>query len=219
MHSRTAEDQLREEYFSLLPQMRLVADELEAEIRFLLIPITRQWEKHDRVIVKARIKECESAIAALRRRRELWVFDEPLAPQRSLKTLNDLAGCRILAFPRSRVLEIDRAVRERFSDWVADPVPPAEGTTNSLASKYHGYCRIHGGVRAEVQVMSMLVGMFWEVEHGALYKPVERLRGLERDVWIRESTADVIRAMHAFEERFETLASSDPVCEEPAETH
>jgi ppGpp synthetase/RelA/SpoT-type nucleotidyltranferase len=219
MSIRTAEDYLREEYFSLLPQMRLAAEELEADVRHLLVPLMHSWESHERVMVKSRVKECESAIDSLRRRQEYWQFPEPTLARRSLRMLNDLVGVRVLAFPKSRVLEIDDVVRDRFWDWVPDPVPPLAGTANVLALKYHGYCKTHGYVRAEIQLMSMLVGMYWEVEHGALYKPGDRLRGMEVDLKMHARSADVIRAMSTFEAEFETLTSAPLSKAEPTFQH
>jgi ppGpp synthetase/RelA/SpoT-type nucleotidyltranferase len=205
MCARKPEDTLREEYFALLPQIRLVAEELEAEIRALLVPLMRGWESHERVTVKSRIKECESAIAALRRRQELVELEQTTPSPRSLRMLNDLVGVRILAFPKLRVSAIEEAVRARFCDWIADHVPPAAGTAIPMALKYHGYCKTHCHIRAEIQLMPMLVGLYWEVEHGALYKPGDRLRGLEVSEHMKERNADLIRAMHAFEDQFETL--------------
>ncbi len=210
MVARTVEDQLREEYFELLPHARHAAAELEAEVRYLLVPIMRRLESHERIVIKSRIKECESAIGALRRRPEFCDFSSPDFVPSSLKSLNDLAGVRILAFPRHRVLEIDNVLSQRFCDWVADPVPPAPGTATSLALKYHGYCSGHCRVRTEIQVMSMLIGMFWEVEHAALYKPGQRLRGIEMSLKMQDRNADVIRALTAFEAQFEALAHAKP---------
>ncbi len=36
---RTIEDRLREEYFELLPDIRRVAEHLEAEVRYCVLPI------------------------------------------------------------------------------------------------------------------------------------------------------------------------------------
>jgi ppGpp synthetase/RelA/SpoT-type nucleotidyltranferase len=213
MTPRTPEDYLREEYFSLLPQLRLVAEELESEVRHLLIPLMTTWERHERLLIKSRVKECESAIASLRRRQELWALADEQAPSWSLRALNDLVGVRVLAFPKARVLDIDEALRDCLWDWRADPVPPAPGTANSLALKYHGYCKTHSQVRAEIQLMSMLVGMYWEVEHGTLYKPGDKLKGLEASLKMHAFSTEVLRAMQAFEDQFATLTSPRP---EPA---
>jgi ppGpp synthetase/RelA/SpoT-type nucleotidyltranferase len=154
--ARTADDLLRAEYFTLVPGIRRSAEELEAEVRHLLIPISRQLESHERVVIKSRVKDCESAIAALRRRQEIWDFENSPEWLPSLTSLKDLAGVRILAFPKCRVLEIDAVLRQRFGHWTRDPVPAVNGTSNSLALKYYGRCSEHCRVHSEIQLMSML---------------------------------------------------------------
>lgn len=64
--ARSIEDRLREEYFVLLPEIRRVTEQLEAEVRYHILPILRGLEQYEQVIVKSRIKECESALDALR---------------------------------------------------------------------------------------------------------------------------------------------------------
>ena len=217
MISRKPEDLLREEYFALLPHIRSAAEELEVEVRFLLMPLVRELEPHERIVIKSRVKECESAITSLRRRQEPGEFDDDTDSfSTSLTALNDLAGVRVLAFPKRRVLEIDNVLRSRFWEWTSDPVPPAPGTANSLALKYHGYCNNHRQVRTEIQLMSMLVGMFWEVEHAALYKPGPRLRGMEISLKMQDRNAEVIRALNAFEAQFEALACAKPSSAAPS---
>src|SRR5689334_6797839 len=107
MSSRTIEDQLRSEYFELLPHVRRVADELETEVRYLLMPVMRHLESHEKIVVRSRVKDCESAIASLGRRPEFLELGEPGREWPTLRTLKDLAGVRILAFPKRRVSEID----------------------------------------------------------------------------------------------------------------
>src|SRR5689334_6986611 len=114
MSTRTIEDRLRSEYFDLLPGIRRVADEAETEVRYLLIPIMRNLESHEKIVVKSRVKDCESAIDALRRRPEYFALGSPSHKPPTLRALKDLAGVRVLAFPRRRVLEIDEALRDRF---------------------------------------------------------------------------------------------------------
>ena len=75
MIGRTVEDRLREEYFELLPEIRRVANELEAEVKHCLLPISRKLEPHERVLVTSRIKDCESAVGKLRLRQEPAIFD------------------------------------------------------------------------------------------------------------------------------------------------
>lgn len=75
MEGRTVEDKLREEYFEILPEMHTVCDHLEAEIKYRVLPISRSLDRFERIIVRSRIKECESALDALRRRQEGATFD------------------------------------------------------------------------------------------------------------------------------------------------
>ncbi len=65
---RTVEDRLREEYFQLLPEVRRVTGQIESQINYHLLPIANVLEAYERMIVKTKVKECESAVNALRRR-------------------------------------------------------------------------------------------------------------------------------------------------------
>ena len=66
MAERSIEDALREEYFDLLPNIRRVAELLEAEIRHCVLPITLRLDRFEQMVVRSRIKECDSALNSLR---------------------------------------------------------------------------------------------------------------------------------------------------------
>ena len=53
MAERTAEDRLREEYFMLLPAARRVLEELEAEVRHSLLPLSSELDSYERLVVTA----------------------------------------------------------------------------------------------------------------------------------------------------------------------
>lgn len=112
---RTIEDRLREEYFELLPVVGRVAAELEAEVRYAVLPICRRLDKYERLLVTSRIKECESALDALRRRQQGGTFDRDRPALYTLANLNDLAGVRVLVCPKGRLPEIDQELRKRFT--------------------------------------------------------------------------------------------------------
>jgi len=156
MSERTIQDRLREEYFDLLPEISLVADELEARIQFYTLDIAQNLAGHEHRIVKARVKECESAIKALEKRSGATNVQEPSGgsgqgqrdrlggtfnpdtPERdSLTELHDLAGVRVLAFPPRRLREIDQELQKHFHDWEADPF---KDVGDQLAFKYYGRC-------------------------------------------------------------------------------
>jgi ppGpp synthetase/RelA/SpoT-type nucleotidyltranferase len=208
MPERSVEDRLREEYFDLLPDIRHVAEHLETEVRHSVLPILRRLDRYEQLSVRSRIKECDSALEALRRRQEGDTFDRDRPELYTLTALNDLAGVRVLAFPRELLLEIDAELRGQFPIWTPDPVPGIDENGKPLAFKYHGFCEASSDVKGEVQIVSMLIGLFWEVEHSAIYKPAPQFKYIPRSPEMRDRTAEVYRALRSFEETLETLVRS-----------
>lgn len=74
-----------------------------------------------------------------------------------------------------------------------------------LAYKYSGFCASSPVILGEYQIASVLTGLFWEVEHDAIYKPSPRLRGITRSIDMKEPTATVYAALRHFEDEFERL--------------
>jgi hypothetical protein len=213
MSERTVEDRLREEYFALLPESRRLLEELEAEVRHCLLPLSSSLDRYEKIEVNSRVKDCESALGALRRRQEFATFDPDRADSYTLTSLNDLAGVRVLAFPRSRWREANDTLRHYalFSSWTSDPIPSDEGSTEPLAFKYHGFCSRNTKLRAELQVVPMLTGLFWEVEHAAIYKPSPQLKGVLASLEMQRPIREVYRALGIFEAEFERLVRSAPL--------
>jgi ppGpp synthetase/RelA/SpoT-type nucleotidyltranferase len=205
MVERTIEDRLREEYFALLPEIRLVVEQLETEIGHRLLPILQALNPYERLLVTSRVKECESAVDAVRRRQEGATFDRERPERYTLTNLNDLAGVRVLVFPRSRISDIDGALRERFSSWTSDPVPGFDDEDAPVALKYYGYCDASSRVRGEYQIVPMLTGLFWEIEHSTIYKPTPELKGIAESLEMQQRTQEVLDALKKFEEEFEKL--------------
>ena len=54
----------------------------------------------------------------------------------------------------------------------------------------------------------LLVGLFWEVEHSAIYKPSPNLRGIEKSRAMKGRTAAVLSALREFEEEFDRQIDS-----------
>lgn len=199
---RTVEDRLREEYFDLLPEIRRVAEQLETEVRYSLLFLSRKLSRHERLVVTSRVKDCESSVRKLRRRQEGRSFGTELHEKYTLTALNDLAGVRVLIFPRRKIKEVDLALLPVFDGWESDPILE-EGEL--LAFKYRGYTQASSKVKGEYQIMSILTGLFWDVEHSAIYKPEPQLSGIARHSGMMQRTADVLQALRAFEEQFEAL--------------
>lgn len=62
----------------------------------------------------------------------------------------------------------------------------------TLAFKYWGISSASKDVLGEYQIVSMLTGLFWEIEHSAIYKPSPQLRGVTRSLEMKEPIANVL---------------------------
>jgi ppGpp synthetase/RelA/SpoT-type nucleotidyltranferase len=100
--TRTAEDHLRSEYVSLMPAMRRTLLAVETDVRHLLLQPILGLQQHEHITVRSRVKECESAIDALRRRQPYGLFDPDRSTAYSLTDLPDMVGVRVLTFPQRR---------------------------------------------------------------------------------------------------------------------
>jgi len=203
---RALKDRLREEYFDLLPDIRRVARHLETEIRHRLLPISGRLDKYEQITVEARIKVCESALDKVLREEEGRTFDQ--TKTQTLRDLKDLAGVRVLVFPRSHLDEIDLALQPIFEVPTADPILGDGG--ERLALKYWCYCpQASSEIPGEYQIVPMLTRLFWTVEHSAIYKPSPRLKDAVRAPGIRLLRQKVLEALGAFEEEFERLVREE----------
>ena len=205
MVERTIEDYLREEYFDLLPDIRHVTEFLETEVRHCVLPMLGGLNKYEQLKVTSRIKACDSAIEALRGGLEGATFDRDRPDIYSLKNLNDLAGIRILVFPQIRLTEVDQLLVKQFPEWKSDPIRYDGEDGDIIAPKYFGYSQASKDIKGEIQIVSMLIGLFWEVEHSAMYKPAPELRGVAKSLEMKDRRRDVHLALQAFEETFENF--------------
>lgn len=106
---RTIEDRLREEYFALLPEISRVAERLEAEIRYLMLPISGGLRGMKDWLSNAGLSPARARWIN-RRRQETRDFDTNRSEIYTLTSLNDLAGVRVLGFPRNLLAEVDRFI-------------------------------------------------------------------------------------------------------------
>ena len=200
MTQRKVEDFLREQYSELSPEIKKVLFQLQTDVAHLLLNVTLDLKHHERIQIEARAKECDSAIGALRRRIEGRQFDEDTPGEYQLTTLPDLAALRVLVFPRSRLDEVHALVRSKYGDWTSDPVETGE-PKRWRAWKYYGKCSASPWIQAEIQVVPMLTGLFWQIEHDAFYKPRDRiLRGAADKPTVRERREGVYEAFEKLEQ-------------------
>lgn len=200
--TRTVEDRLRAQYFELLPGLQRTLTAIETEVRYALLPLTLELSRYERILVKARLKECESAVDTLRQKQPVGLFDQDHPHNYSLRSLPDLVGVRVLTFPERRRNDVRRVLASTISGWTADPIP---GIPND---KFHGYWSQGDACEAEIQIVPMLIGLFWEVEHSALYKASPNLRGIEKTKTMLDLREAVYGALNTFELEFDRYAES-----------
>ena len=206
---RTVEDRIRAEYFDLLPAMRRAFTAIETEVRHILLPATLALHPHEHIVVRSRLKDCESALNKLRREEGFGVFDPDEPGKYSLTSLPDLVGVRVLTFPERRLESVRQALWPRISEWEADHVTGAHPEEGPIAFKYRGFWKPDDPVKCEIQVVSLLIGLFWEVEHSAIYKPSPNLRGVAESGNMRQRTAAVETALKEFEREFGRLIEDE----------
>lgn len=158
---RTAEDCLRSEYVRLLPALQRTSVAIETEVRHRLLSLTLELDPYERVIVKSRIKDCESAIDALRRRQPYGFFDSDRAEEYSLTNLPDLVGVRVLAFPPRRLNAVRDVLLPRLRTWAADHMPASNPDSSNIGLKYSGRWHDNDVFRSEIQIVSLLIGLFY----------------------------------------------------------
>jgi len=203
---RTVEDRLRAEYFELIPDMQRTLVALEADVRHYLLPVMIALNRYEQVRIAARLKECESAVDSLRRRQRAGVFDLESVGAYSLSSLRDLVAVRVLVFPSYRREQVHAALLPLLSERTSDPVRGIEPGDVPVALKYFGRCNSAlTTLTAEVQIVSSLIGSFWEVEHSALYKTSPNLQGVLLSSRMKARQSAVLSALREFETEFERL--------------
>jgi hypothetical protein len=208
--ARQVEDRLRAEYVDLLPSMQRTLTALMTEVNHVLLSTILTLDRYEQIVVKGRLKESESAVDSLRRRQEIGRFDVHRAETYSLTTLPDLVGIRVLAFPQRRIEDVRRILVNdpRLSSWTNDHIESSNPEQPPIAFKYQGRWNRDDSFRSELQIVSLLIGLFWEVEHSAIYKPTPKLQGLAGSVSMSDRNDAVLIALQQFEREFDRQIES-----------
>jgi ppGpp synthetase/RelA/SpoT-type nucleotidyltranferase len=208
--ARQVEDRLRAEYVDLLPAMQRTLTALMTEVNHVLLPAILRLDRYEQIVVKGRIKNSESAVDSLRRRQRLARFDISQSENYSLITLPDLVGIRVLAFPQRRLQDVRRILEAepRLSGWKSDHISNPASKEPPIAFKYQGLWNSTDSFRSELQIVSFLVGLFWEVEHSAIYKPTPRLQGIASSMSMKDKNDAVLNALQQFEQEFDRQIES-----------
>jgi hypothetical protein len=106
-------------------------------------------------------------------------------------------GVRILAFPAELRVRVNETLLAEFPDWTPAPFREPE-----LGFKYYGLTPVSPTITAEYQILPSLVGMFWDLEHSAIYKPMPAFAGLREHLDLKEKRARSLQALMDFETEF-----------------
>ena len=199
--TRMVEDKLREEYIKLLPEMHKIQYSLETRIRFALIETVENLQRHERIDVHSRIKGFDSAHNKLLRTH--IEFSKKTPEKYNLCDLKDLVGVRILVFPRNLVSTVDRIIIDSaIGSFTEDPFESKE-EKELPAKKYYGRPDSQSKIKAEYQIVPILIGNFWDVEHDTIYKPAQEHRAAR--MLMKKSVVKVYQALQLFEDQFEEV--------------
>lgn len=201
MKSQKAEDYLRKEYFQLLPKMTKILLLLETRIKWYLRNNNYGLTSYQRITVESRIKECESAINSLLNKQQFCAFRDDT--KYTLKQLKDLIGVRILVFPSNLLEEVNNTIISKLPHWESDP--ELVGEVKIL--KYRGFVERNKTIKCEIQIVPMLTGLFWEVEHFVLYKPQPQYKNTKSDPDMKKYYREVLNTFVKFEKAFEKVIS------------
>lgn len=194
------ENDLRNEYIQLKPSLLKIHRLLEAQIGWYLKDLIYTLENYQRIEVKYRIKDCESAIASLKSKQQFG-FDEER--KYTLRNLKDLVGARILVFPSTLITEVNKEILSKFPSWNTDH----DSHGGTIVWKYDGHLE-NQIVRSEIQIVSMLTGLFWEVEHFTLYKPHSAYRGIKKDPKMMRLYEEALNKLSEYETAFENYLNT-----------
>lgn len=202
MSNKQIVNDLRQEYFDLKAPLYKELRHLEATVRSHLKELEYGLKEHERIDVESRIKDCDSAIDSLRRKQPGRDFED--GKQYRLGELKDLVGVRILTFPASVMKSVNDVLSDRYKDWLTDH------DMHGDMQVYKFYQEIGElKIPCEIQIVSMLTGKFWDVEHSALYKPNPAYKGaIEGNFTMNRLYKDVMNKLAEFEKAFEESIKS-----------
>jgi len=84
-------------------------------------------------------------------------------------------------------------------------VPGFNDDDEDLALKYIGHTSGSKIIYGELQIAPMLTGLFWKVEHSAIYKPKPEFKGALRSFEMQQRCQEVLNALKEFEKSFERI--------------
>lgn len=109
-----------------------------------------------------------------------------------------------MVFPAGLITKVNKIITTKFRSWKSDHHKLGK---TILCKKYDGLPSKKLKIRCEIQIISMLTGAFWDIEHFALYKPDPAYKGMKENLTMRRLRDEVLVKLAEFEKSFERLIS------------
>ena len=122
--------------------------------------------------------------------------------------LKDLVGFRVLVFPENLISEVNKKITDNFSSLKSDPILKNNDPEKVVAHKYHGKANEGDTFQSEIQIVSMLIGLFWEVEHFTLYKQDLSFKGVISED-LKNKNDEILDALKEYSNIFEKGLKGD----------
>jgi ppGpp synthetase/RelA/SpoT-type nucleotidyltranferase len=171
------EYRLLSEYSKSYPTYKKIRDKAEAIIKYNLIDSLYKKKNWERIEVISRIKEVESAINKLKRKREGRTLEE----SDTLATLTDMVGLKIRVFPNDYLEPIGTIIKNAFPIIEEDHEPQQEYGIDEkdyyadvIRLKYIASFK-NNNINFEIQIVPFILDAFYEIDHDIIYKPDTKL--------------------------------------------
>ncbi len=202
MNTRLVKDFLHDEYYDILPKLRLINKNTEVEIKHALLPIYSELKPYERIEVSTRIKDVESVIEKLKGKQEGNRFDEKNQKKYRIKDLKDLIGIRIAFFPSNIKEKIWNIITELYPKFEKDVTVDFDDEKKVIIEKLYGSTDLEPNITIEIQFLSLFYSRFLDIEHDLIYKPDSRYKGVKKSLEMRKQKSEVLNKLKEFEGEF-----------------
>ena len=170
------------EYSNKIEKFKKIEEKLYFEVCHFLSDDKYNLNEFQHIEITSRIKSYSSAEKKLRNQLELTAHDKS-----SIFDLDDIIGIRISVFPLTLLRNIEKKLDEKFKSWKKEKSCHGRYSVYKHRSNYEK-------ANCEIQLVPMLVGKFWDVEHSVIYKSK-----LSKNEDLNKSYDVIINALHDYE--------------------
>ncbi len=192
------ESRLQLEYLKVASALYKAKEYIEIEIKHTIKTQLLEAVHANKILISSRVKDCNSAITALKKKEEGRVFRD--GRQYSITQLNDLIGLRISVFPLTLLELVQSPLLSYLENNFEQPFQTDHTTIENYdIYKYRGIHNQFSEFNCEIQLIPMLISKFWDTEHDVFYKPASPHDAPP----MKEAYDAVIKSLYSFEKTYE----------------